>query len=29
VATARQELEAQVTSIARQAAQAVLGRAVG
>jgi F0F1-type ATP synthase membrane subunit b/b' len=29
VATARQELEAQVKSIARQAAQAVLGRAVG
>ena len=29
VATARHELEAQVKSIARQAAQAVLGRAVG
>ena len=29
VATARQELETQVKSIARQAAQAVLGRAVG
>lgn len=29
VATARQELEVQVKAIARQAAQAVLGRAVG